>query len=141
MMLSFGRSRSPFLVPPYDAEVDLPFGPGRSVNPRWFFGHVIPGRLSELFSCCESTVHGDLNMKNVLIDETGNLSLIDFSDTRYCHIRYDIVKPEAVIMSGMVPLSSREMIADLVRAYCRFSPHGPGLRSRRFRIHVAIRRW
>jgi hypothetical protein len=107
---------SQFHVMPDDEEVDLPFGLGRSVNPLWFVEHVIPGRLNAVFSCYESSVHGDLNMKNVLMDETGNLWLIDFSDTRYSHILRDIVKLEAVITGEMVPLASREMLARLVRA-------------------------
>lgn len=96
-------------------EIELPFGLGRSINPLWFVETVMPGRLSEVFTVYESSVHGDLNMKNVLMDETGNQWLIDFAETRYSHILQDIVKLEAVIKGEMVPIGSRKALEHLVR--------------------------
>jgi anti-anti-sigma factor len=96
-------------------EIELPFGLGKSANPLYFVEKVMTDRLSQTFSVYESSVHGDLNMKNVLMDETTNLWLIDFAETRYSHILRDIVKLEAVIKGEMVPLDSRDTLADLVR--------------------------
>lgn len=95
-------------------EIELPFGLGRSVNPLYFVEKIMTGRLSELFSVYESSVHGDLNMKNVLMDETKNLWLIDFSDTRYSHILRDIVKLEAVLTGEMGKINSRDRLRQLV---------------------------
>jgi len=65
-------------------------------------------------------VHGDLNMKNVLMDETNNLWLIDFAETRYSHCLRDIVKLEAVIKGEQVPIRTRETLRDLVLLDARF---------------------
>jgi hypothetical protein len=49
------------------------------------------------------------------MDETKNLWLIDFAETRYSHILRDIVKLEAVIKGEMVPVNSREALEQLLR--------------------------
>ncbi|MFA4876362.1 MAG: anti-sigma factor antagonist [Methanoregula sp.] len=105
---------SRFGATPEMKEIELPFGLGRSTNPLWFVEKVMPGRAADLFSVYESSVHGDLNMKNVLMDETGNLWLIDFAETRYSHILRDIVKLEAVIKGEMVTITSTGMLKELV---------------------------
>jgi anti-anti-sigma factor len=115
---------SHFGVTPEIAEIELPFGLGRSTNPLWFVETVMPARSSQAFPVYESSVHGDLNMKNVLMDETGNLWLIDFAETRYSHILRDIVKLEAVILGEMVPIDSRETLADLSCIAARFLSAG-----------------
>lgn len=118
---------SRFGAGPDTEEVVLPFGLGRSKNPIWFVENVMPRRLNSVFSVYESSVHGDLNMKNVLMDETGNLWLIDFAETRYSHILRDIVKLEAVLAGEMVPVESREALEELVRLYLPFlSGESPG---------------
>jgi anti-anti-sigma factor len=104
-----------FGATPDQEEIELPFGLGKSTNPLWFVEQVMPGRMTRPFTVYESSVHGDLNMKNVLMDETNNLWLIDFAETRYSHILRDIVKLEAVIKGEMVPLTSRETLEELVR--------------------------
>ncbi|MDD1682821.1 MAG: anti-sigma factor antagonist [Methanoregula sp.] len=106
---------SHFGAAPDMKEIGLPFGLGTSVNPLFFIEKVMPGRLSRLFPVYRSSVHGDLNMRNVLLDGEKNLWLIDFSETRYSHILRDIVKLEAVIKGEMVPVGSREALAELVR--------------------------
>ena len=104
---------SHFGATPDQEEIELPFGIGRSTNPLWFVETVIPGRLSHKLTVYESSVHCDLNMKNVLMDETKNMWLIDFADTRYSHILRDIIKLEAVIKGEMVPVNSRRTLEDL----------------------------
>jgi hypothetical protein len=103
-----------FGADPGREEIALPFGLGRSTNPLWFVETVMPGRSSWMVPACESSVHGDLNLKNVLMDETGNLWLIDFAETRYSHVLRDIVKLEAVIKGEMVTITSREALGELV---------------------------
>jgi len=106
---------SRFGATPEQEEVDLPFGLGRSTNPLWFVETVMPKRASSPFTVYESSVHGDLNLKNVLMDETKNLWLIDFAETRYSHILRDIVKLEAVIKGEMVKVNSQKTLAELVK--------------------------
>nr|WP_321353057.1 anti-sigma factor antagonist [uncultured Methanoregula sp.] len=105
---------SRFGATPDQEEIDLPFGLGRSTNPLWFVETVMPKRRALTFPVYESSVHGDLNMKNVLMDETGNLWLIDFAETRYSHILRDIVKLEAVLKGEMIRTGSQKTLADLV---------------------------
>lgn len=105
---------SRFSANPDQEEITLPFGLGRSTNPLWFVETVMPGRLSQVFPVYESSVHGDLNLKNVLMDETNNLWLIDFAETRYSHILQDIVKLEAVIKGELVKIDSPKTLAELV---------------------------
>ena len=105
---------------PGEPEIDLPFGLGRSVNPLWFVETVMPARSSQVFPVYESSVHCDLNMRNVLMDETKNLWLIDFADTKYSHILRDIIKLEAVIKGEMVPVHSRDTLEELARADALF---------------------
>ena len=105
---------SRFGANPDQEEIALPFGLGRATNPLWFIETVMPGRLSLEFPVYESSVHGDLNLKNVLMDETNNLWLIDFADTRYSHILRDIVKLEAVIKGELVKIDSPKTLAELV---------------------------
>ncbi len=111
---------SHFGAAPDMEEIELPFGLGRSVNPLWFVEKILPDRLSKAFLVYEASVHGDLNMKNVLLDETNNLWLIDFAETRYSHILRDIVKLEAVIKGEMIPIFSRQALAELVSLDVQF---------------------
>jgi anti-anti-sigma factor len=107
-------AESQFGAIPEQEEIELPFGLGHSTNPLWFVEKIMPGRLSQEFTVYESSVHGDLNMKNVLMDETNNLWLIDFAETRYSHILRDIVKLEAVLKGEMVKNTSRKTLEELV---------------------------
>jgi hypothetical protein len=75
----------------------------------------LPGLLNESVAGTQSTIHGDLNLENILVGPGSLVWLIDFAETRYSHILRDIVKLEAVIKGEMVPLTSRETLADLVR--------------------------
>ncbi len=109
-----------FAASPDEKEIELPFGLGRSVNPLWFIETVMPGRFGRTFSVYESSVHCDLNMKNVLMDETLNMWLIDFADTKYSHILRDIIKLEAVLKGEMVPVNSRDSLRDLALLDARF---------------------
>ncbi|MCX6688474.1 MAG: hypothetical protein NTZ39_02075, partial [Methanoregula sp.] len=109
-----------FGVVPETKEIDLPFGLGRSINPLWFVETILPERASKSFLAYEASVHGDLNLKNVLMDETNNLWLIDFAETRHSHILRDIVKMEAVIKGEMTPILSRQALLELVKLDVRF---------------------
>ncbi|NMB77952.1 MAG: anti-anti-sigma factor, partial [Methanomicrobiales archaeon] len=113
-------ARTWFGATPDMEEIDLPFGLGRSVNPLWFVEKVMPGRMSQTLSVYESSVHCDLNMKNVLMDEKMNMWLIDFADTKYSHILRDIIKLEAVMKGEMVPVSSRQTLEELALLDARF---------------------
>ena len=116
-----------FAISPEDEYIDLPHGMGRSLNPLHFVEHVLPGRLEEKWSVYEGSVHGDLNLRNVLMDEGKNLWLIDFAMTGYSHILRDIAKLEAVLKMEMVPVPTEDRLFSLLELEKIFlSPRGLG---------------
>lgn len=97
-----------------DETIDLPYGLGRSENPLYFMEHILPERRSWTWSVYEGSVHGDLNMKNVLMDDDRNLWLIDFAMTGHSHILRDVAKLESVLKLEMVPIESEDRLCELV---------------------------
>jgi hypothetical protein len=90
--------------------VELPHGIGRSLNPLYFMESILPERLAWTWNVYEGSVHGDLNMKNVLMDEEKNIWLIDFAMTTHSHILRDVAKLESVIKMEMIPVESEERL-------------------------------
>lgn len=118
---------SHFGVTASDPEIELPCNLGKSANPLYFIEHVIPSRISVITPAYSAPQHGDLNLKNVLLDQEGHMWLIDFSDTRISHNLRDIAKMEAVIRTEMVSFSSDEDVcrmADRDLSITRFSDLG-----------------
>jgi anti-anti-sigma factor len=107
-------AESRYGVSPDSEQLELPHGMGRSMNPLYFMEHILPGRLSWNWNVYEGSVHGDLNMKNVLMDEEKNIWLIDFSMTGHSHILRDIAKLEAVVKMEMIPVTSDERLVQLL---------------------------
>lgn len=108
-------AESRYGISPADESIDLPYGLGRSQNPLYFMETILPERRSWTWNVYEGSVHGDLNMKNVLMDEEKNLWLIDFAMTGHSHILRDIAKLESVLKFEMVPISSEERLLGLVK--------------------------
>ena len=105
-----------------DEYIELPHALGRSSNPLYFMESILPKRISEIWSVYEGSVHGDLNMKNVLMDDEKNIWLIDFAMTGHSHILRDIAKLEAVLKFEMIPGASDEqvrLLVDLERVFLR----------------------
>jgi anti-anti-sigma factor len=99
---------SHFGVTASEQVIELPFNLGKSANPLYFIEHTIPSRISVKSPAYSAPQHGDLNLKNVLLDQDGQMWLIDFSDTKISHNLRDIAKMETVIRTEMVFFSSRE---------------------------------
>ena len=106
--------QSHFAVSADEETIVLPLGLGTSINPLYFVESIIPQRKSDTVSAYEASVHGDLNMKNVLMDEANNMWLIDFSDTRHSHILRDIAKLEAVLKFETFEITSDEKLREVV---------------------------
>ncbi len=72
---------------------------------------------------CHSTrmayAHGDLNGANIILDEAGNVWLIDFFHTRRTHVLIDLIKLENDLQYIFTPLASEEDLADA----CRLTDH------------------
>lgn len=105
---------SSFGISDQDETIDLPYGMGRSINPLYFFGTIIPERREDKWSTYMGSVHGDLHMKNVLMDEEENLWLIDFAFTTHSHILRDIAKLETVLKTEMIPINSEGRLLELL---------------------------
>jgi anti-anti-sigma factor len=105
---------SHFGITASDQEIELPYNLGKSVNPLYFIEHIIPSRISEKCPAYSAPQHGDLNLKNALLDEEGHIWLIDFSDTKISHNLRDIAKMETVIRTEMISFSSGEDVCRMV---------------------------
>lgn len=97
-----------------DEYIDLPYGLGRSINPLYFMENTIPDNKDEKWNVYLGSVHGDLNMKNVLMDEEENLWLIDFAMTGHSHILRDIAKLETVLKTEMIEMESTDRLLQLL---------------------------
>jgi hypothetical protein len=62
----------------------------------------LPGLLNERVIGTQSTVHGDLNVENVLVGPGGFLWLIDFAQTRDGHPLFDFAHLEAEIIAHVI---------------------------------------
>jgi hypothetical protein len=51
-----------------------------------------------------STIHGDLNLENILVDpETREVSLIDFATVRQGHVLHDLLRLETEVLISLLP--------------------------------------
>jgi hypothetical protein len=83
---------------PVSAELQLP-------NPLLAY----PNILEQTRSLYRATVHGDLNLENVLIDtETDILSLIDFATVRRGHSLHDLLRLETEVVTKLLPNALRD---------------------------------
>jgi serine/threonine protein kinase len=91
-------------VDPPAERLTLPggLGPRREFlpNPLW----VYPAILNSFLTLHTSTIHGDLNLDNVLVDpETRQPTLIDFAAARRGHVLHDLLRLEAAIVTKLIP--------------------------------------
>ena len=135
-----------------EPEITLPCNLGQSANPLYFIEHIIPTRVFATSPAYNAPQHGDLNLKNVLLDQEGLMWLIDFSDTRITHNLRDIAKMETVIRTEMLAFSSDEDVCRMAgwdQRYIAFNDLGdipglpahdlPGDREKAFRVIRKLR--
>lgn len=80
---------------------------GRNMlNPYWFLKHEYPKRRDKSIQYPTGICHGDLNMQNILLDETMNVYLIDFSETRQRSVVSDFARLEAILLIDNAPLET-----------------------------------
>lgn len=64
----------------------------------------LPALLNQVIEMKVSTIHGDLNLENILVDDaTGFAWLIDFSETRPGPTLYDLQRLEGQIITKLLP--------------------------------------
>ncbi|AXV39836.1 anti-sigma factor antagonist [Methanobacterium sp. BAmetb5] len=100
--------------------VKLPYNLGTSVNPLYFVENVMPERRSQAVSSYEASTHGDLNLRNVLLDDDLNIWLIDFAATHYSHILRDVAKLETAFKLECVDINSPEKLRYMLKLEERF---------------------
>jgi len=86
----------------------------RLPNPFWFLKHEYPRREGESRLWYTSVCHGDLNLRNVLVDERDNLYVIDFSETRPRNVVSDFARLEPVFKFEMTRPDSDEEVRRLL---------------------------
>ncbi|MBM4241485.1 MAG: anti-sigma factor antagonist [Euryarchaeota archaeon] len=107
-------ARENFNAMPDEKYIELPLNLGRSVNPLYFVENVMPERRSQAVSAYETSTHGDLNLRNVLMDDNLNMWLIDFAFTRHAHILRDIAKLETALKIECVDIDSEGKLKDVL---------------------------
>jgi len=84
----------PHLSPGISSEsIELPGVPGTYPNPLT----VYPAELGRTLEGLKSYVHGDLHLRNVLVDEGGKAWLIDFARVTERHNLFDFIKLETYV--------------------------------------------
>ncbi|MDP3831644.1 MAG: phosphotransferase, partial [Ignavibacteriaceae bacterium] len=78
------------------------------VNPYWYLKHKYTEyqNNSKLWYKCIS--HGDLNLQNILIDESNNIYVIDFSETKIRNAVSDFARIEPIVRIENVRIESDE---------------------------------
>jgi nicotinamidase-related amidase len=74
-------------------------------HPRRFYAWLEANRPRGDDEIAIATVHGDLNLANVLLDDVSNIWLIDYYSTRTGHVLDDIAKLENDLKFIMLPLA------------------------------------
>jgi anti-anti-sigma factor len=84
------------------------------VNPYWYLKHKYTEyqNNSKLWYKCIS--HGDLNLQNILIDESNNIYVIDFSETKIRNAVSDFARIEPIVRIENVRIESDDDIKNLL---------------------------
>jgi hypothetical protein len=86
------------LVLPGDRRTDLP-------NPLV----ALPDVMGEPHHVRVASIHGDLNMENILVDpDTRDVHLIDFAMTRQDHVLHDLLRLETGVVTWLLPKTMAE---------------------------------
>ena len=56
------------------------------INPYWYLKTVYPKRYDFTYDYPQSICHGDLNMRNIMLDNDDNVYIIDFSEIGRAHV-------------------------------------------------------
>ena len=83
-------------------------------NPFRFLETEYAKRAGESRLWYQAINHGDLNLRNILVDELENLYVVDFSETKPRNIVSDFARMEAILKFEMLRVESSDDIARLV---------------------------
>jgi anti-anti-sigma factor len=91
-----------------DVTIDCPLLSTTLPNPFHFLKYEYPKRFSRKMQWYKSIIHGDMNMKNILLDEGGNCYVIDFSETRISNVQSDFARFEPIFKFETFRIESDE---------------------------------
>jgi len=83
-------------------------------NPFLFLEKEYPRRSVQSRLWYKAITHGDLNLRNILVDDKDNLYVVDFSETRPRNIVSDFGRMESIVKFEMVRVDTPEDVARLV---------------------------
>jgi anti-anti-sigma factor len=93
-------------IGPEEQFVTLPEMDQPILNPYWYLKNEFARRREEQMTYYTGICHGDLNMQNILLDETMNVYLIDFSETKPRSIISDFARLEAIFLVDNAPVET-----------------------------------
>lgn len=83
-------------------------------NPFHFLKRGYRARKDSVFLWYRCITHGDLNMQNVLLDESENLFIIDFSETRVRNAVSDFARLEVIVKIEMTRMQGESDLKSLL---------------------------
>lgn len=95
--------------------IDCPELKRKIINPYWFLKYEFERRKDWSKEWYTSICHGDLNMKNILLDEKENFYIIDFSETQPKNITADFARLEPVCKIEMTNTTTKDNIKYLIQ--------------------------
>lgn len=93
---------------------------GPIFNPYRFLRYEYENRRNRSIVYPTGICHGDLNMQNILLDESMNVYLIDFSETRPRSVVSDFARMEAIFMVDNAPVDSEKDLHDYLQFVVSF---------------------
>lgn len=94
-------------------------------DPSAFYQKLENGATGPMCYAYHSTIHGDLNAANVLLDDAGNMWIIDFFHTGYGHVLQDLAKLENDLKFILTSLSNDAELALAVAYEAWLASLGP----------------
>ena len=110
----FAEAERQFGITAHQPTIDCPELGLTLPNPLRFLRDEYPNRAAQSRLWYQAIAHGDLNLRNVLVDELENLYVIDFSETRTRNIVSDFARMESVLKFQIVPLETEDDLARML---------------------------
>ncbi|MBP7653609.1 anti-sigma factor antagonist [Candidatus Dependentiae bacterium] len=84
-------------------------------NPFNFYKYEYPKRKKIAYHWYTGITHGDLNMKNILIDDKENIYVIDFSECKKTNITVDFARLEPIVLFEMTKIDNQQDLTELLK--------------------------
>ncbi len=108
----FETVKTLFSISADEPYISLPETDQPILNPFWFLKHEYARHRDQGIEYLSGICHGDLNMQNILLDESMNVYLIDFSETKPRSVISDFARLEAIFMIDNAPVADETDMAN-----------------------------